>query len=250
MRPKGTIYQFGKSGTHGEFLLFLPLFVKLAFHFIRGLGAGMIAFSVLAFSFSFGPVIQKEFKYKLQEKGIVSEKAETTPDFSVQEAEAQKILEIQKEAQSYGVTSYFSVVIPKIDAASNVIANVDPGNRADYLEALSKGVAHAKGTYFPGQTGTVFLFSHSTDSPLNFARYNAVFYLLKKLEKGDKIVIFFADKKYVYEVEDKKIADPKDVSWLDPENKGEKLVLMTCDPPGTTWRRLLVTAKPIISTNP
>jgi len=79
---------------------------------------------------------------------------------------------------------------------------------------------------------------------VNFARYNAVFYLLKKLENGDSILIFFADKKYEYEVVGKVTTTPTDTSWLVPKVGEEELVLMTCDPPGTTWRRLLVIAQP------
>ena len=247
MKPKGTIYQLGKSGTHGELFLFLPVFVRLGYHFIRGLGAGLIAFAVLTFSFSFGPVLQKEFTYNLRDKGIIAKKIPIPEDYSVKVAEAQKVIEVQKEAQGYGVTSHFSVVIPKIDAQANIIANVDANDKKDYLEALSKGVAHVKGTYFPGQDGTIFLFSHSTDSPLNFARYNAVFYLLKKLEPKDKISIYFADKKYVYVVKEKVVTIASDVSWLKPKQEGEELILMTCDPPGTTFRRLLVIARPVSS---
>ena len=246
MKPRGLIYQNGRSGTHGEIILFIPVLIRLAFHFIRGVGAGLIAFSFLIFAFSFGPVIKQEVYYKLGEAGLIRKQDNnTTSDFSLQIAEAEKILAVQKEAQSYGVNSYFSVVVPSIDAKANVIANVDAGNKNEYLDALKKGIAHAKGTYFPGQDGTIFLFSHSTDSPLNFARYNAIFYLLKKLEKGDKIIVYFADKRYEYEVSDKQLAEPGDASWLVPKKEGEELILMTCDPPGTTWNRLLVVARPV-----
>jgi LPXTG-site transpeptidase (sortase) family protein len=241
MRPKGLIYQLGKSGTHGEIILILPLLVKLAYHLVRTLGAATLAFAILTLMFSFGPIFEQEVNYRLNKNTPVEQKY----DFSPQIAEAQRVVQVQKEALDYGVSSYFSVVIPKINASSNVIANVDVSKKQEYLEALQKGVAHAKGTSFPGQNGSIFLFSHSTDSPLNFARYNAIFYLLKELEKGDKIIIFFADKKYEYEVEDKFMAQPADTSWLTSGESEEKLILMTCDPPGTTWRRLLISAKPV-----
>lgn len=240
MKPKGTIYQRGKSANHGEIILVLPAIAKLTYHFIRTVGAGLISFAVLSIMFSFGPIIKEELDYNLGNKGI--EVVEN--DFSPQIAEAERIVAVQKEALSYGVSSYFSIVIPKISAASNVIANVDASDSDEYLEALKKGVAHAKGTYFPGQNGNIFLFSHSTDSPLNFARYNAIFYLLKKLEKGDQIIVYFADKRYDYEVVDKVTTDITDTSWLESSAGEERLVLMTCDPPGTTWHRLLVIAEP------
>ena len=177
MRPKGTIFQHGRSGTHGELLLILPLFVKLVYHLIKTFGAGLLAFAALTLMFSFGPIIEQELTYRIGSKTLVEPKY----NLPSKEVEAERIIQVQKEALDYGVSSYFSVVIPKINASSNVIANVDVSRKQEYLEALQKGVAHAKGTNFPGQNGSIFLFSHSTDSPLNFARYNAIFYLLKQL---------------------------------------------------------------------
>ncbi len=135
--------------------------------------------------------------------------------------------------------------MPKINAKSSVIANVDAAVEDEYFEALKSGIAHAKGTNFPGQGKNIFLFSHSTDSPLNIAQYNADFYLLRKLNSGDKIVVYFSDEKYVYEVDYKVVTGPADVSWFDNDLGGERLVLQTCDPPGTTWKRLIVIAKPV-----
>ncbi len=248
MKPSGVIYQEGKSATHGELILLLPVFLRIVFQLLRSIGAGMIAFAVLLFMFSYWPIVSQEisYKYKQSDKSITSaEEFKPVSDNIVKIAEADQILKVQEEAKNYGVTSYFSVVIPKIDAKANVVANVDTVNRKEYLDALQKGVAHAKGTNFPGQNGRIFLFSHSTDSPLNFTRFNAIFYLLKKLEKGDRIIIFFADKKYIYEVSEITTATPKDTNWIQPKIGEEELVLMTCDPPGTTWQRLLIISKPV-----
>jgi len=246
MRAKGTIYQVGQSGTHGDIFLFIPILVRIIIRLFRGFGAGLIAFAVLTFSFSLGPVVSQEFNYLVKERlSFLNLRNSNFLENSIfEEAEASEEIKVQKEAQSFGVNSYFSVVIPKIGAKANIIANVEVNDPSEYLEALKRGVAHSKGTFFPGQSGRIFLFSHSTDSPLNFARYNAVFYLLRKLEKKDEIWIFFANKKYEYEVVDKVIAEADDTSWLEPKFDEEELVLMTCDPPGTNWRRLLVIAKP------
>jgi LPXTG-site transpeptidase (sortase) family protein len=248
MKPTGTVYEKGKSTTRGEFILLLPWFIRVLYRVIRSVGAGLIAFAVLIFMFSYWPIFSSEISYEIKSWEPTTKmkiQAPGTPDYSVHEAEASQILAVQEEAKSYGVTSYFSVVIPKIDAKANIVANVDTSNKKEYLDALQKGVAHAKGTNFPGQNGRIFLFSHSTDSPLNFARYNAIFYLLKKLDMGDKIIVFFSDRKYVYEVKDIKIVSPKDTLWIQPRSGEEELVLMTCDPPGTNWNRLLVFAKPV-----
>ena len=104
----------------------------------------MIAFAVLVFAFSFGPVVKQEINYFLQEKGITLEFNSNSElaDFSVQVAEAEKEIAVQKEAQSYGVNSYFSDVIPKIDAKANIITY-----RFNMPESLKPLVTHAASLY-------------------------------------------------------------------------------------------------------
>ncbi len=139
----------------------------------------------------------------------------------------------------------FYIIVPGIKAKSKIIANTSATNKNAYMEALKKGVAHARGTAFPGEGRLIYLFAHSTDAPYNIIRYNAVFFLLNKLEKGDDIFIRFSGHLYRYKVVEKKVVgafDIKTVYSLD-DNK-EVLVLQTCWPPGTTWNRLLVIAEP------
>ena len=143
----------------------------------------------------------------------------------------------------------FSISIPKIAAQSVVIPNVAPADPVLYAPALKQGVAHALGTGLPGVQSdinrTIYLFAHSTSAPSLVAQYNAQFYLLNKMEIGDEINITFWAQNYKYRVTDIKITDPDDVSFLTPQTDKEILVLATCTPPGTTWKRLIVLAEPI-----
>lgn len=136
----------------------------------------------------------------------------------------------------------FSIVIPKIGANSRVLANIDPGDEKTYLDALNKGVAHAAGTAYPGEGGHVFLFAHSTDYFWNVGTYNAIFYLLYKLEKNDEIDIFYKGQRYVYKVIGSEVVDPSQVQYLTRKTNREFLTLQTCWPLGTTLKRLLVFA--------
>ena len=139
----------------------------------------------------------------------------------------------------------FSIVIPKIGAAEAVTANVDPSNKDEYLRVLQHSIAHARGTAYPGINGTTYLFAHSADNFWDIGRYNAVFYLLKDLKDGDEVYVFFQDKRFDYVVYDTKIVDADDTEYLDPAlGQGERLILQTCWPPGTDWKRTLVFAKP------
>jgi LPXTG-site transpeptidase (sortase) family protein len=236
MYPRGIIYQKGVSQNRGEIILKASLAVRFTYGLVRAMGAGLVGFVVIALVFTFGPIIKEEASYGfLRNEQQLLEQMEST--------KALETTQVQKEAQTLGLDSHYSLYIPKIDAKSKIIPNVDASSQDAYQKALADGVAHAKGTYFPGQGKLVYLFSHSTDSPLNFARYNAVFYLVRKLDEGDRVVIYFADQKYEYEVTQKVVTQATDVSWLTKDYDEETLVLQTCDPPGTTWNRLLVIAK-------
>lgn len=141
----------------------------------------------------------------------------------------------------------FSIIVEKIGADAPIVANVNAADKNSYTPALRRGVAHALGTAFPGQPGVTYLFAHSTDTIFNVPRYNAIFYLLWDLDPGDKIVVFFEGKRYDYVVTQTKITEPEDVSYFTLQTQEQILVMQTCYPPGTTWKRFLVIAKPVSS---
>jgi len=138
----------------------------------------------------------------------------------------------------------FSIVIPKLDARARVISNIDAGSQEIYMEALKKGVAHAAGTGFPGSGKTIYLFAHSTNAQWNVVRYNAVFFLLNDLDLGDEIWLVYNNKLRAYAVTDKKVIPASETSYLTRYQEGETLILQTCWPPGTVFKRLLVFARP------
>ncbi len=245
MRPSGLIYRSGKSPHKGEVYIALSLTLRVLYGLLRSTGIALTSFAILSVIFAFSPIIKQEVNYRMNEQ--TPEEKIIEDDMLIDISRAEETVRIQQEADNYGVNSYFSVVIPKIGATSNIVANIDASEKDEYLNALKMGVAHAKGTYFPGQGKRILLFSHSTDSPLNIARYNAIFYLLRKLEEGDTIIVYFADKKYIYKVKGKTVTPPSDTSWLTDKGDSETLLLMTCDPPGTTWNRLIVEATPLVN---
>jgi sortase A len=163
----------------------------------------------------------------------------------VQPAAFSALLGSEKDRILIPYDTSFSILIPKLGASARVIPNVDPTNEQEFRKVLENGIAHAKGTVFPGLPGNTYLFAHSTDSWWNVGRYNAVFYLLKDLEPGDDVIVFFEDRRYNYTVDAKYIADPTEVSLLvNSRGAEERLILQTCWPPGTTWKRLFIVAEP------
>ncbi|MFW5703304.1 MAG: sortase [Patescibacteria group bacterium] len=179
--------------------------------------------------------IPQEVGYWLRspdQKQVVPEVAENSP----QEQKADDV--------SSPIDAEFGIVIPKIGANAAIIPNVDPFNATEYQQKLAKGIAHAEGTVYPGDTGNMFLFAHSAANNLQARRYNAVFYLLNKLNKEDKIYIFYQGERFTYRVQDKRYVDASEVSYLSSSSIWDKqLTLMTCWPPGTTAQRLLILAE-------
>lgn len=227
---------------------------KIVF-FIRSLGYLLFFSGLLSFILVFGPLAKAEFGYRWDKlrgvkrtipKIITSEPGSPLPE--------QAGIPVEPPTGGFGelktsgniitpVSTEFGIVIEKINANAKIVPNVNPTNEKEYVKALQAGVAHAKGTNFPGETGNIYLFSHSTDAPWNIIRFNAIFYLLKEVEKGDRIIIFYNNRRYDYIVYDKSIAKPLDTHFLTDKYDTSVLTLQTCDPPGTLLNRLIVRAK-------
>lgn len=217
---------------------------------LRTVGNFLVLFAIFGVLATFGPTLYFEATYRVEKIKGITYKIENKITGQQQEDQAPDLFAAIASAKRENILipkdTEFSILIPKIGASALVIPNVDPANPDNFLPALTKGVAHARGTVFPGMNGNVYLFSHSTDSFFNVGRYNAMFYLLKNLNKEDQIVVFYNQIRHNYRVKEIKVADAKDVSYiLDSQSQQEEtLVLQTCWPPGTTWKRLFVIAKP------
>ncbi len=168
---------------------------------------------------------------------------------------AKNISENQEQSNNFDLTSWlnqrgiasipddnFSLIIPQININTKVIPLVDLADENATQKALKTGVVQAKGSSSPGQPGTIYIFGHSTDSPWNIKLYNAIFYPLKDIEEGSEIIIIYKGNPFIYQVEEKKIINANDLQYLANPSEKEKLILLTCWPPGTTLKRLLIVA--------
>lgn len=207
-------------------------------------GTILILIAFVGALWSFGPVWRVELGYQLSKFNNANAEeigAHSDPKNGFSDLLSRALL-----SEPEGVPDpNFSIHIPKIHAKAKIVPNVDPANYVSYMEALKSGVAHAAGTQFPGGNGNIYLFAHSTDNPLNVATYNAVFYLLREMELGDTVDIYFTGVKHHYTVTKKLIIDPTDVSYLAADNIDgkERVVLQTCWPPGTTLKRMIIFAE-------
>lgn len=182
---------------------------------LRTIGNALIGMSVVGVLITFYPVIREEVNYR------------TTDVYQVKP-----------------ISEAFNIRIPSIKVNLPVIENVNPWEKGEYLAALQRGVAHARGTSTPVGEGSMYLFAHSSDVPWRMTRYNTAFFRLGRVKLGDEIVITYAGKDYRYRVNDKKIVWPGEVEYLTRQDKNQ-LILQTCTPIGTALQRLLVFAEPM-----
>lgn len=140
----------------------------------------------------------------------------------------------------------YGMEIPELFLNEPIVFNVDPHDPTAYTAALKQGIAHAAGTNLPPYPGLGYYFAHSS-SPALRSQYNAIFYLLGKLEVGDAVNLWYQDRKYEYRVTRMEVTAPEDVSFLHQDYPLPTIVLQTCWPPGTTQQRLLVFAERRVS---
>jgi len=195
------------------------------------LGLLLVALASLGAVIIFFPVLVKEVTY------IFSKPDENTP---VASSELDSMRFFNEKDVIIAKDPLFSIIIPKIGANSKVISDVDSQDSKVYQVALTKGVAHAKGSAYPGEIGNSFYFAHSSDNFYNANRYNSVFYLLNKMEKGDFFYLVYKNWVYKYIVTETSIVEPEEVRYLENNTDKKMATLMTCWPAGTTISRLVV----------
>ena len=218
---------------------------------VRFFGYLIFFAGVLAIIFMLGPLVQAEAKYRTDNllgiKRTVPNIITSDPNLATSEGEVlEEVSFAGVEASENSIiptSTEYGIVIEKINANAKIIPNVNPGEERDYVQALTQGVAEAAGSTKPGEPGNLYLFSHSVDAPWNIVRFNAIFYLLRELEKGDRVIIFYQNRRYDYIVFDKAVVSPTDVSFLTNRYEEPVLTLQTCDPPGTLLNRLVIRAK-------
>jgi sortase A len=133
------------------------------------------------------------------------------------------------------ITDY-SLSIPKLGIED---ARVQIGG-----EDLMEKLVHYPGTALPGQYGNSVIFGHSVlPQFFNPENYRTIFSTLPTLQEGDEILVDFDGIRYRYLVRKMVETKPEDVSILEQNYDSQWLSLITCVPPGTYLRRLIVRAQ-------
>ena len=130
----------------------------------------------------------------------------------------------------------YTLSIPKlkIDQVNVIVGSSD----------LKKSLIQYPQTALPGQYGSPVIFGHSVLPQFyNPKSYLAVFSTLYKLKIGDEIYVDYDHIHYKYLVTEMFEVQPTDLSVLEQRFDGRYLTLITCSPPGTVLRRLVVKAQ-------
>ena len=111
-------------------------------------------------------------------------------------------------------------------------------------EDLLEGIVHYRPECLPGEKCVISLFGHS--SLLTLYRENDpkhAFSYVPFLEVGDTVYVSVDGVRYTYEVYDKAVVKPEEVSVLEQHFDNSYLNLITCVPHGTYINRAVVKAK-------
>ncbi len=133
-------------------------------------------------------------------------------------------------------TNLYAISIPKINIDNAVVSTVDTD--------LASHLVNYGGTAIVPEKGNAVIFGHSTLPQLyNPKNYKTTFTYLYKLGIGDEILAHVGDKTYKYKIETITVVEPTNTSVLEQNFDDSYLTLITCTPPGTIWKRLVLKAR-------
>lgn len=206
----------------------------------------LIIFGAMFLILAYGPVVRDELWYRLKE--LKHQTYALYAKDGVEDSVFARYISSDTVAL-VPVNKDFSVVIEKLGVSAPIVADVSITDEKAYFAALKDGVAHASTSPYPSEDpGNVYLFAHSAVNFWELGKYAKVFNLLRKLDVGDDIHVFYDNKDYRYQVVNKEVYDGWNTYPITRTVIEPTLTLQTCDPPGTTINRLVVTSK-LVSVN-
>lgn len=132
-------------------------------------------------------------------------------------------------------TSY-TISIPKIGIKKAAVSTID--------NDLDKHLINYGGTALPPEKGNAVIFGHSTLPQLfDPKNYRTIFATAHTLQVGDEMIVRVSDVSYTYKIFTISVVDPSDTSVLAQNYDDAYLTLVTCTPPGTTWKRLIIKSR-------
>jgi sortase A len=143
---------------------------------------------------------------------------------------------IGKSSTTKPPVSFYTLSIPAININDAQVTTVDTD--------LSKHLVNIGNTAVPPENGNTVIFGHSTLPYLfNPTNYKTIFAHATDLKDGDQILVTVAGKKYTYAIYSITVVSPDDTSVFAQIYDTSYLTLVTCTPPGTIWKRLIIRSR-------
>lgn len=145
-----------------------------------------------------------------------------------------KAEESQDEITSQVASYYLSV--PKLGIQNAVVSTVNGD--------LKENLVNYDGTAIPPEKGNAVIFGHSTLPQLyNPKDYTTIFANILKMQVGDTFLVTINNVEYTYKIFDIQVVDPTDTQVLAQTYDDSYLTVITCTPPGTVWKRLVLRSR-------
>lgn len=135
------------------------------------------------------------------------------------------------------------VIIPKINVNAPVVYGLTDLSENNVQVALRNGPVHyplAGATATPGQKGNTVILGHSSADVFAPGDYKFIFVQLNRLTQGDLFYLDYGKTRYAYKVVDIKSIYPNQIDRVNLGSSKAYATLITCDPPGSIAKRLLV----------
>ena len=130
----------------------------------------------------------------------------------------------------------YTISIPKL--------KIDAGTVEIGGDDLKKSLIAWPTSATPGNYGVNIIFGHSELPQFaNTKDYSGMFTHIMELADGDIIYADYDGVRYKYQVIDRQVIDPDNLSVLEQRFDDRYLTLITCVPPGTLWKRGVVKAR-------
>lgn len=142
----------------------------------------------------------------------------------------------------------FYIRIDKIGLFKPVVKNVDPRYKEEYVESWKQGVSHGKFTALPDQIGNTYFFAHAVSNEKYMEKENAWFTKIDELSENDEIIVYYNEKKFVYQITRIYQVPPTATGVYTGVSPVPKVTLQTCGPPrGSIESRYMIEALNISS---
>ncbi|MGE5042427.1 MAG: sortase [Candidatus Levyibacteriota bacterium] len=215
----------------------------------RFLGAGMALVGVLVCLYFFFPLFLYQIffgfssdiveipvpKHEMVGGGFGSLLSQGIANLTINSYDARSWYPTLHVSNNSSVPTY-SLSIPSLHIDNATVSTVDYD--------LARHLIQYAGTAIPGQNGNAIIFGHSTlpqwFDPKN---YKTIFATLHTIKSGDNILVKVNGVLYTYKIFSVTITSPEDTNIFSQAYDHSYITIVTCTPPGTIWKRLIVRAR-------